>query len=187
MFEKLKNNRGFLGVGGGYSQGKESSRSKKGMEYMQAPDYKESEGARGDWWAKLQQFSGQPGYGAIAPDWENIWQNAQKKVQQYFWGSPTDPGMVNKVKSSAARRNVSESPAMENSLMKMGATEGNIFADMATQEAQSKAGFAEGGRQDYMQNLMQLSGLNPQGKFWSPWQTSSSKKSGWKVGGEAGR
>ena len=188
MLKRLFNNKGFLNFGGSYSKEKSESRTETGLDYMQKPEFKETDEARQTWWQQLQSFAGQPGYGAISPDWADIWQNAQKKVQQYFWGSPTDPGLAGKVKASAARRGVSESPAMENSLLKMGATESGVMSDLATQEATNKATFAEQGRQNYLQQLMQLSNTRSQGQFWNPWQTNQSSGSSWgltaKVGDE---
>ncbi len=169
-------------ISGGY--GRSTSRTERApLEFAQQPEFPEAEGARGAWWEKLQQFGGDPDYGAISPDWADIWENAQKKVRQYFWGSPTDPGLVGKVKASAARRGVSESPAMEGAISRMGATESNVISDMATQEAQSRAEFAEGGRQSYLQNLMQLSNVRTQGQFWTPWEQT--KSSQWDVSGKA--
>ena len=172
-----------FGVGGGY----ESSTSRKTEAkplWEQQPDYKESEGARVKWWDLLQQFGGEEGYGAISPDWGDIWENAQKKVQQYFWGSPTDPGLKGKMDASLARRNRSEDPAAQTMMSRMGATEGGLLSSMATEQATKKAEFSELGRQNYMQNLMQLSGMNPLGKFWTPWQQQTG--SGWNVKGQVG-
>lgn len=175
---------GFFGeISGDYGQ--ETSRTTKAKPlFEQQPDYPEAEGARTKWWDLLQQFGGEPGYGAISPDWGDIWQNAQKKVQQYFWGSPTDPGVVGKIKSSAARRNVSESPALTNMMSRMGATESGLLSSMATEQATKKAEFSEAGRQNYLQQLQSLSGMNPMGSWWTPWQQTDS--SGWSVGAKAG-
>ena len=187
MFKMLFNNKGFLNFGGSYNkEKKETTQTQATPEWAQQPDYAESEGARKSWWEQLQAFAGQPGYGAISPDWEQIWQTAQNKVKQYFWGSPTDPGLAGKVKASAARRGVSESPAMENSLLRMGATESGVMSDLATQEATNKATFAEEGRQNYLQQLQSLAGLKTQGQFWTPWQTSQSSGSSWGLNAKLG-
>lgn len=180
MFKILKNNKGFLGISFGKKKGESKSESAKPI-FVQQPDYAESEGARKSWWEQLQQFSGQPGYGAIAPDWADIWETAQRKVRQYFWGSPMDPGLVGKVKASSARRGVSESPANEMAIARMGATEGNIYSDMATQEAQSKAEFAESGRQNYLDQLGRLAGLKTQGAWWTPWTKGKTSGTNWGV------
>ena len=121
-------------LGGGSSSGKSRTENAP-TQFSQAPEFGETAGARKSWWELLQGFSGQPGYGAIAPDWASIWENAQNKVRQYFWGSPTDPGLVGKIKASVSGRNVQDSPAQGKLLARMGATEGNILSDMAVQQA----------------------------------------------------
>ena len=186
---RIKNNRGIFGLGASadYSTSTTNAKSRQEnapTEFSVAPEYAESEGARKSWWEQLQSFAGQPGYGAISPDWASIWENAQKKVQQYFWGSPTDPGLVGKVKSSAAARGVAESPAREKMIQRMGATESGVLSDMAVQQAQSEAEFAESGRLNYLQQLQTLAGYTPQVAAYTPWQTKedTSKTSGWGVG-----
>ena len=67
--------------------GPQSSRSTqkttRDMAFMQAPEFAEAQGARGNWWQTLQDWAGQPGYGAIAPNWEDIWERAKGKVNRY--------------------------------------------------------------------------------------------------------
>jgi len=168
-------------IGGGlWGQSSETERARS--EWVGADEYAETKAARAKWWEQLQAWGGQPGYGAIQPDWAGIWQNAQKKVQQYFWGSPTDPGVVGKVKASAARRGVSESPALENMIGRMSATESNVMSDMAVQQATKEAELSEAGRLNYAQQLGQLAGYNQQGTFYTPWEKTNEK--GWNVEGE---
>jgi len=99
--------------------------------FFQAPEYEETKAARGAWGEKLQQWGDQPGYGAIAPDWADIWGRAKKRVSQYYWGGPEGgQGISGKVKASAARRGVADSPAGETMLMRMGATEAGQLGDI---------------------------------------------------------
>jgi len=194
IFEVLGNNRGLFNIGADYksSKSKQTSTSTSKSrtetaptEFSQAPDYAESEGARQSWWQQLQQFAGMPGYGAISPDWAGIWENAQKKVQQYFWGSPTDPGLVGKVKSSASARGVSESPAREKMIQRMGATEAGVMSDMATEQATKEAEFGEAGRLNYLQQLQTLAGYKPEVAGYTPWQTTRGKENAWNIGAKA--
>lgn len=178
------NNKGFFNFGGGYGSSSKKTEQAK-PEWAQAPDYPESKAARAKWWDILQQFAEEPGYGAIQPDWASIWKNAQNKVSQFFWGSPTDPGVVGKIKASAARRNVSESPALTNMLARMGATEANVLSDMAVKQATKQAELGESGRLSLLQNLAGLTQMKPQGTFWTPWTKGSS--SGWSVEGLVGK
>lgn len=194
MFKKLLrhfkrrvilSNKGIFNWGGEVSGGYESSNTKSRMEqdlaFKSAPEHEESAGARAKWWDLMQQWGGQPGYGAVQPDWGSIWDNAQRKVQQYFWGSATDPGLVGKVKASSARRGVSESPASEAMISRMGATEANVLSDMAVQQGLKEAELSESGRLNYLQSLGTLSGQNMAGQFFTPWQTNDTKTNSWNV------
>ena len=125
------------------------------------PEYPEAEGARKDWWSKLQEWGGQPGYGAITPDWESIWNLAKNKLTQYYWGGTMDTGLAGKVQASAARRNVSQSPALENMLTAMGMQEAGDIRELAGTEAEKKATFAETGRQNWLTSLMNLTSVRP--------------------------
>lgn len=141
----------------------------------QMPDYAESEGARGKWWQTLQDWGGQPGYGAIAPNWGDIWNNARSKLTRQYWGGPEGPGAVAKVKSSAARRGVSDSPALQTTIGRMGMQEGNQLMDMAIQQAMAEANFGEQGRKTWMSSLQNLAGLKPQFMDFGGTSTSTEK------------
>ena len=190
LFKLLGNKRGIFGFGASadYSSSKTKSRMEQDIEFKKAPEHEESTKARKTWAELLEEWGGQEGYGAIQPDWAGIWDNAQKKVQQYFWGGVNDPGggVAGKVKASAARRGVAESPALEKNLTKMAGTEANILSDMAVQQGVEKAKLSESGRMNYLQSLMAMSGQNVQGQFFSPWQTKEGTESGWGVGAKFG-
>ena len=178
----VRDKKGFLdsfGIGGGYSS--QTSKTAR-PEFVQAPDYAEAEGARKTWWDRLQQWGGMPGYGAISPDWGDIWQQASQKIRDYYWGTPTQSGAINKVKASAARRNVSESPALEKNIAAMSTEEAGKLTNLSKEQAIQQALFGEQGRQTWLQSLMGLSQVNPQGTWWSPW----SKQSGFKLSGNIG-
>ena len=129
--------------------------------YLQLPDYPEATGARESWWSKLQEWGNQPGYGAISPAWNEIWDLANKKINQYYWGGVGTTGLAGKVKASAARRNVSQSPALENALSMLGMSEAGEISDLAKNEAINKATFGENARQNWLTSLMNLAGLKP--------------------------
>lgn len=131
------------------------------LSYQKLPDYEESDAARKDWWSKLQVWGDQADYGAISPDWEGTWELAKKKINQYYWGGVGDTGLAGKVKASAARRNVSQSPALENQLAMLGMSEAGQISDLATQEAINKATFSESARQNWLTSLQNLAGLKP--------------------------
>ncbi len=141
--------------------------------YSQLPDYSESNQARGTWGNTLQSWAGQPGYGAIQPDWNSIWQNAAGKVNRYFNGGPEGPGLIAGVKSNLAARGMSENPAAETQISNLGMQEGLQLQDIGTQEATQQAALEEQGRQTWLNSIMQLSGLKPQFAATSTTGTSS--------------
>lgn len=167
---KLNNNKGFLGFSFGKSKNKTTNAA---PEFVKSPEYAEAEGARKTIFDRLNAYGADPNYGAVTPDWSNIWETAKNRVNQYFWGSPTDPGVAGKVKASAARRGVSESPALTNSLTRLGATEGGIMSNMATEQGVEQARLAESGRQTWLQTMMALANMKPGGTFYTPWSKSS--------------
>lgn len=161
---------GLMGLfGGGDDEEEYGFATPPDPKFFRAPEFEETAGARKGWWEKLQEWGQQPGYGAIAPDWGDIWQRAKKRVSQYYWGGPEGgPGLAGKVKASAARRGVAESPAGETMLMRMGATEAGQLGDIGTEMSLQEALFGEKGRQSWLQNIAKMSGLQVPGV----WQTA---------------
>lgn len=149
------------GIGGMFDKQPEDEWRTAPVSFYQAPDYPEATGARESWWKKLQEWGNMPDYGAISPDWNNIWETAQKRVHDYFWGGPTQPGLASKVKASAARRGVSQSPALEAGLSRIGAEEGNQLNQLATQQATERAQFGETGRMNWLTSLQNLTNTKP--------------------------
>lgn len=134
--------------------------------FHRAPEYEEATGARGTWWDKLKEWGKQPGYGAISPDWADIWGTAAKRIKQYYWGGPGgQPGLAGKVRASAARRGVSESPALETELTGMGYEEAGKMGDLATTMGIKEAEFGETGRQNWLTSLMSLAGMKVPGTW----------------------
>ena len=156
--------------GGGEKETKQETRQDTTKDYsydfLRSPEFAETAGARGSWFDKLTQWGQQPGYGAIAPNWGDIWDTAQKRIKQYYWGGPGgQPGLSDKVKASAARRGVSDSPALETELTHMGYEEAGKQGELATGMAREEAAFGEQGRQNWLQSLMQMAGLQVPGQW----------------------
>lgn len=142
--------------------------------YALAPEYDETGKARKSWFDSVQAFGQMPGYGAIAPDWADIWEKSRKKVDQYYLGTATKGGAIDRVKASAARRGVSDSPALESQLGAMGVEAGGQIENLARDQAIAEAQFGEQGRQNWLQQIMALAGLGgPGGQWWTPWKTET--------------
>ncbi len=145
---------------------REFEERKKPPEFYRAPEYPEAIGAREAWGGKLQEWGAMPGYGAIAPDWGDIWERAKKRVSQQYWGGPGgEPGLAAKVRAGAAARGVAESPALETGLTRMGYQEAGQLEDIATEQAIRRAEFGERGRGTWLENVRALAGMQVPGAW----------------------
>jgi len=145
---------------GAFGGGGDDSISKD-ISYKELPGYEESDEAREAMSGKLQDWGGQEGYGAIAPNWDEIWESAKGKVGRYYWGDVGGTGLAGKVKAGAARRGVSESPAIDTLLTQMGQQEGQQLGDMATEQATQKLAFGEQGRQNWYSQMQNMANMKP--------------------------
>jgi hypothetical protein len=128
---------------------------------VQLPDYPEATAARENWGSTLKEWQTQPGYGAIQPNWNDIWDNARQRVQRYFMGGPEGPGLNAQVKANSARRGVAENPAGDTMLQRSGFQQGNTLQDIAVKMAMQEADLGESGRKTWLGSLQQLAGLKP--------------------------
>ena len=145
------------------------------LAFKEAPEFGEAKGAREEWWETLQKWGAMPGFGAISPDFDQIWETAKSRVDQAFFGTPGgDTGAAGRVKASAARRNVSQSPAVDTNIANLGIARAGQLGDIATQQAVTQAGMGEQGRMAWLNSLMGLAGQRPQVAAFNPMQTSTS-------------
>lgn len=156
---------GGFGLGALFGSGKDEGMSEQEMwereyqarmkpaTFLEAPRFAETDAARGDWWSKIQDLGKQPGF--VDP---SIMENVKTKLNQYYWGSPTGGGAIDKIRASAARRGVSDSPAMGVLESRMGAEQGGQLAGITSELGQK-------GQQTYLQNIMQLSNLQVPGAW----------------------
>jgi hypothetical protein len=129
--------------------------------YKQLPDYPEADTARQDWASKLQDWGKDPNYGAIPMNWDEIWGTAKDRINRYYWGGVSDPGLAGKVRASAARRGASDSPALENQLGAMGQQEAIDMNELATTIGTKQAEMGETGRQNWLASMSNLASLKP--------------------------
>lgn len=167
--------------------GKEQTERKTEYEAPRiAPEYEEAKGARGRWWDTLNTWGSQPGYGAIQPNWSDLWENARGKVRRYFGGGPEGPGAVDRLRSDAARRGMGDNPATSRGIARLGMKEGQMLQDIAVEQAMKEAMLGEQGRTTWLSSLMSLAGLKPQ--LWDPGSTTigtAGGGEGWDILGSA--
>ena len=145
---------------GAFGGGGDDSISKD-ISYKELPGYPEADVARGEIAGKLKEWGTLPGYGAISPEWGDIWERAKGKVGRYYWGEPGETGLAGKVRAGAARRGVSESPAIDTLMTRMGQQEAIQLGEMGTEQAMQEALFGEKGRQDWFGQMQDLAGMRP--------------------------
>ena len=131
-------------------------------DYKQLPEYSEATGARGSWWDTLQNW-GQPGanYGANMPNYDAVYENAKKRINQYYWGGPSGGGLIDKVRAGAARRGVAESPAIDVLTQRAGVEQANKLGDISTELDVTKANAIETARGNWLNSLTNLAQLRP--------------------------
>jgi len=152
---------GVTGVGAGLSAYSASTKKTK-TNSTQLPEYPESEASRQMWWQKLAAWGEDPNYGAVTPDWDNIWNMTQRKINDYYSGTALKTGVKDKLKSSMARRNIQDSPAYDYLSLGLDVEQGNQLKDAAVQEGVQKTNLAESGRQNWLGSLERLSSMKPQ-------------------------
>lgn len=161
-----------LNVGGAYMSA--NSKPDVSNEFLQNPEYANSQAARDTWWQKLQDWGNDPNYGAIAPDWADIWQQTQQQVKQYFEGSAMTPGVNDAIKASFAQRGMGGQAGESFALASSGATEAQQLANLQVQQNIAKNQFAETGRQNWLNSLQNFQAQKPVGE----WQTQVNPSSG---------
>ena len=151
---------GAGGIAGGLMSG-DGETTETTLKYEQLPDYEESTGARKNWWQTLQDWGKSGNYGATDMNWDEIFNTSKEKLNRYYWGGVNDTGLAGKVKASAARRGVSQSPALENQLGALGQQQSLDLSDLMTNLTTQKATYTESARKTWLQSLMNLAGLKP--------------------------
>jgi hypothetical protein len=163
---------GTAAIGGGValyegSQNRDAAKTAQDQynaqpDYKQLPGYAESDAARGNWWSTLQDWQKQPGYGVVQQDYEDIYNKAAQKINQYYWGGPSgQPGLQDKISASAARRGVAESPSLDVMKQRTGAQEAYDLGQKSTEVNSLKAAANEQGRTNWLASLQNLSSLKP--------------------------
>lgn len=153
-----------LGVGGAIASATSDGPSVDNT-FLQNPEYPNSQAGRDLWWNKLQEWGNDPNYGAIAPDWNDIWDQTQQKVKQYYNGGPLAPGVQDRINSSLARRGMSENPASDFLHAQVGAQEAQDLKGLAVDQNTARNNFAEQGRAGWLTSLQNFQAQKPAGQW----------------------
>lgn len=169
ILKKVYNYLGIKGQGGFWGQalgigtslyGATQKGEKSGGEFktLEPREYEEANKAREMWLQNLQKWGGMESFGATAPNWEDIWEQARQKVRGFWQGTPTTAGAMDKIKAEKAKRNISGGPEMTKAMLAAGAEQGRQLEGISVQQALAKAQFGERGRMNWLQSMQNLAG-----------------------------
>ena len=124
-------------------------------QYTQGPDFAANQDATKSWLDKLNEWGSDPSgnYGAIAPDWGDIWKQTQEQVHNYFNGTATKPGVNDQIDASFAQRGMGGDPASAFLRSQSGANESQQLGNLSAQQNIAKNQFAEQGRNTWLNSL----------------------------------
>lgn len=156
-------------------------------QFYAAPEYAEATGARQKTWSTLQDWGNQPGYGIIEPNYENIYNNAKKRINEHYFGSALNGGGVaGQIDASLAKRGMADSPASSIMRGRMGAEQGSQLMDVSTQQDIARAQAGEQARTNWLASMQNLSNMKPAGTWGGTTTTTAPDNSSGDMWGAVG-
>ncbi len=138
-------------------------------EFTHGPDFQQGQDQQKSWLDQLNQDKGDPtgNFGAISPDWNDIWAQTQQQVHNYFNGTATNPGVNDQIKASFAQRGMSGDPAASFLESQSGANEAQQLGNLSAQQNIAKQTFAQNAKQNWFSNMKNFndSTMNEQGSW----------------------
>ncbi len=151
---------GVLGGGAALGSAAIGASSNKGMpavkyEYHKGPDYEQGQTATNDWLNQITADQNDPtgNFGAISPDWNDIWDQTQKQVQQYYNGTATSPGVNDQIKASFAQRGMSGDPAAAYLQAASGANQASQLSTLGAEQNIARQQFANQGKSQWLNSV----------------------------------
>lgn len=144
-------------------------------EYAQGPNYQNNQEISNQWKNWLTDAESDPNYGAIAPDWNDVWQQTQEKVKEYYNGTAMTPGINDAIKGSFAQRGMGGQAGETFALAASNANQAKDLSNASIQQNISKQTFANQGKNDWLGSMSNfINGTNQGAGNWSgaiPYQT----------------
>lgn len=121
-------------------------------QYTPGPDAAIGTQEANNWASQLNSMQNDPtgNFGAIAPDWNDIWSQTQQQVNNYFNGTATTPGVNDQIKGSFAQRGMSGDPASSFLMAQSGANQAQDLGNLSAQENIAKNSFAQQGQENWL-------------------------------------
>lgn len=136
--------------------------------YVAGPNAGIEQSNANTWAQQLQQMASEPDYGAIQPDWNDIWNQTQQQVQNYFSGTATTPGVNDQISASFAQRGMSGDPAASYLQAASGANEAQDLGNLSAQQNIAQNQFGLEGQQQWLNsNAAFQSAINPTAGSWT--------------------
>lgn len=126
--------------------------------YTPGPNYQAGQTSTQDWLNQLTSDQNDPtgNFGAISPDWNDIWQQTQQQVSNYYNGTATSPGVNDQIKASFAQRGMSGDPAASYLTAASGANQASDLTNLAAQQNIAKQTFANEGKTQWLNSIASL-------------------------------
>jgi len=124
-------------------------------QYTEGPSYAAGQTAQNDWLNQLTSDQNDPSgnFGAISPDWNDIWSQTQQQVNNYYNGTATNPGVNDQIKASFAQRGMSGDPAASFLQAQSGSNQAQDLSNLSAQENIAKNQFAQTAKQNWYSNI----------------------------------
>ena len=138
--------------------------------YVQGPGFQTQQSNENLWANQLSTMAGEPDYGAIQPDWNDIWNQTQQQVQNYFSGTATQPGVNDQISASFAQRGMSGDPAASYLQAASGANEAQDLGNLSAQQNIAQNQFGLEGQQQWLNAMNQFQaspGVNQAAGNWT--------------------
>lgn len=152
-------------VAGGIVSASAAGKEERQQDWLANPEYPHSQDARDLWWQKLQDWGNDPNYGAVSPDWDNIWNETQRKVKQFYDGGPLAPGVKDRLKSSLARRGMSDNPASDFQMLQTDAQQAQDLQGLNVEQNLQRTNFTNSGRDAWLGSLERFQAQKPAGQW----------------------
>lgn len=140
--------------------------------YTQGPTYAAGQTSTDDLLSSLTQEATEPNYGAISPDWNDIWNQTQQQVQDYFGGTATSPGVNDAIKSSFAQRGMGGDPAESFTLAGSNADEAQDLGNLSAQQNIAEQTFGQQAQQNWYTNMLNFQNQTANGPAGGDWNTT---------------
>lgn len=146
---------GGLGAIGGSLISANANGGAPGIEdnFVQGPDFQQGQDQQKSWLDQLNADKADPNWGGISPDWNDIWQQTQQHINNYYNGSAMTPGVRDQVKASFAQRGMAGDPAASFLDSQVGSAQASELNNAQMQQNITKQTFVNNAKNNWFTNM----------------------------------